>query len=129
MGIAANQTAVAPGALLGRWMRDGRRYFHYASPAIGPGYAIFSARYAVQRARAGAVAIEVVYDPAHGANVDRMLRSMQVSLGQYTRRFGPYPYPVLRMVEDNHQDGGAHAASATIWCLKRIPLSMSRSVN
>ena len=115
VGTAANQTAVAPGALLGRWMRDGRRYFHYASPAIGPGYAIFSARYAVQRARAGAVAIEVVYDPAHGANVDRMLRSMQVSLGQYTRRFGPYPYPVLRMVEDNHQDGGAHAASSTIW--------------
>jgi len=122
VGTAANQTAVAPGELLGTWMRNGRRYFHYASPAIGYGYAVFSADYAVRRARAGDIAIEVVHIPAHTGNVDRMIRSMQRSLEQYTQRFGPYPYKVLRLVEYVRKDGGAHAAHATIWYSEVFPL-------
>ncbi|HKG93629.1 MAG TPA: hypothetical protein VKA84_17110, partial [Gemmatimonadaceae bacterium] len=122
VGTAANQTAVAPGELLGTWTRDGRRYFHYASPDIGPGYAIFSAEYAVRKARAGGVAIEVVHTPAHDHNVERMLRSMELALSQYTKRFGPYPYRVLRMVEYVRQDAGAHAAHATIWYSENFSL-------
>jgi ABC-2 type transport system permease protein len=130
VGTSANQTAVAPGELIGTWTHDGRRYFHYASPDIGPGYAIFSADYVVRKARAGepsagsgqVVAIEVLHTPGHDLNVRRMIRSMQVSLEQFTRRFGSYPYKVLRMVEYTRKDGGAHSASATIWYSELFPL-------
>ncbi len=115
IGTAPNQTAVGPGALLGSWTRGGRRYFHYAIKHVGEGYAIFSANYAVRTARAGDVEVEVDYLPAHAANVDRMIRSAQLSLEQYTRRFGPYPYKVLRLIEYNREDAGAHSASGAIW--------------
>ena len=115
VGTAANQTAVAPGELLDSWTRDGRRYFHYSATQIGEGYAIFSAGYAVRKARAGDVAIEIDYLPAHDLNVERMIRSMQSSLEQYARRFGPYPYRTLRMVEYSREDAGAHSASGAIW--------------
>lgn len=117
VSTAAGQIAVAPGELLGTWTRDGRRYFHYATGApIGLGYAIFSANYAVRTARWNDVTIEVVHHPAHDLNVERMMRSMQVSLDQYTERFGPYPYNTLRLVEwPGEGAGGAHAASGTIW--------------
>ncbi|MEA2328370.1 MAG: type transport system permease protein [Thermoanaerobaculia bacterium] len=122
VGTAANQTAVAPGQLLGTWMRNSRRYFHYASPSIGPGYAIFSADYAVRKASWGDVAIEVDHHPAHPMNVDRIIRATKASLDQYTKRFGPYPYNVLRMVEYIRKDGGAHSANATIWYSEAFPL-------
>lgn len=116
VGTAADQTAVAPGELRGTWERDGRRYFQYATSApIGNGYAIFSAAYAVQTARSGDVAVEVVHHPAHAWNVPRMIRSMQASIEQFTGRFGPYPHGVLRMVEYPAAGGSLHAASATIW--------------
>ena len=45
------------------------------------------------------VALEILHHPAHDLNVQRMIRSMEASLEQFTERFGPYPYAVLRMVE------------------------------
>jgi ABC-2 type transport system permease protein len=122
VGTAANQTAVAPGELLGTWTQNGRRYFHCVSQPIGSGYAIFSADYPVRKARWGDVAIEVVHHPAHPMNVDRIIRSTKASLEQYTKRFGPYPYKVLRMVEYIRKDGGAHSASSSIWYSEAFPL-------
>ncbi|MEO8381465.1 MAG: ABC transporter permease [Acidobacteriota bacterium] len=115
IGTAANQTAVAPGRLLGNWTHERRRYFHYVSEPVGLGYAIFSAEYAVRKERAGEVAIEVFHHPGHTANVDGMFRGMRRALTQYTQRFGPYPYKVLRMIEYPRKDGGAHAAHGAIW--------------
>ncbi len=116
VGTAADQIAVAPGALQRRWEESGRRYFRYATDApIGNGYAIFSARYAVREARWGDVALEVVHHPEHDLNVERMIRGMQASLEQFTERFGPYPYEVLRFVEYPAPGGSLHAAAATIW--------------
>ena len=122
VGTAANQTAVAPGELRRTWTRDGRRYFHYASPPIGLGYAIFSAEYAVRKARWRDVDLEVFHHPAHTRNLQRQLRAMELSLEQYTRRFGPYPYKVLRMIEYTRKDGGAHSAHANIWFSELFPL-------
>jgi hypothetical protein len=122
VGTAASQTAVAPGELRRTWMRDGRRYFHYTSPPLGAGYAIFSADYAVRRARAGDVQLEVFHHPSHTRNLERMIRGMELSLAQYTRRFGPYPYKVLRMVEYTRKDGGAHSAHGNIWFSELFPL-------
>jgi ABC-2 type transport system permease protein len=122
VGTAADQTAVAPGALSGSWTAPagagearGRRYFHYAtSRPIGNEYAIFSARYAVRRARWRKVAIEVFHHPGH-RNVPRAIRSMEVSLAQFSERFGPYPHEVLRLVEYPAEGSGLHAAPGTIW--------------
>jgi hypothetical protein len=122
VGTAASQTAVAPGELRRTWTRDGRRYFHYVSQPIGPGYALFSAEYAVRRARWNGVAIEVFHHPPHTRNLGRQLRGMELALAQYTRRFGPYPYKVLRMIEYTRKDGGAHSAHANIWFSEVFPL-------
>jgi ABC-2 type transport system permease protein len=122
VGTAANQTAVAPGELLGTWTRNSRRYFHYVSAPVGSGFALFSANYGVRKAQWGDVAIEVDHDPAHPMNVDRIIRSAKASLDQYTKRFGPYPYKVLRFVEYIRKDGGAHSANATIWYSEVFPL-------
>nr|MBA3640939.1 hypothetical protein [Acidobacteriota bacterium] len=116
VGTTAGQTAVATGELRRAWTENGRNYFHYATAApIGPGYAIFSADYAVSRSRAANVDIEVVHHPEHARHVPRLIRGMEVSLEQYTKRFGEYPYKVLRMVEYPGPGAGLHAASATIW--------------
>jgi aminopeptidase N len=116
VSTTSDQVALAPGTLRREWTTDGRRYFEYATNApIGPGYAVFSARYARRTARAGDVDLEVWHDPTHTLNVDRMLRAMQASLRQYQQRFGPYPHDVLRMIEHPAAGGGLHSATANIW--------------
>jgi hypothetical protein len=116
VGTAANQIAIAPGELRNNWVRDGRHYFHYATAApIGNEYAIFSAEYAVRARRWRHVALEIVHHPRHGLNVERVIRAMEVSLAQFTERFGPYPHKVLRMVEYPSAGGSVHAAPGAIW--------------
>ena len=116
VGTAADQIAVAPGTLRRTWSDGDRRYFEYATDApIPPGYAIFSARYAVRTGRAGDVALEVLHHPEHDLNVDRMIRGMQASLEQYEKRFGPYPRRVLRMIEYPAPEATLHAAAGNIW--------------
>jgi hypothetical protein len=58
-----------------------------------------SGRYAVREARWRDVPLRVYHHPAHGVNVERMLRSMQASLEYYSREFGPYQFDELRIVE------------------------------
>ncbi|MGH7576592.1 MAG: ABC transporter permease, partial [Longimicrobiales bacterium] len=116
VGTAADQIAVAPGALVGTWTQDDRRYFRYGTNApIGNEYAIFSADYAVAKGRWGDVDIEVFHHPAHDTNVARMIGGMEASLEQLTERFGPFPYNVIRMVEYPAAGGSLHAESGTIW--------------
>jgi ABC-2 type transport system permease protein len=100
VGTDTGETGVAPGRLAGTWEEGGRRYFHYVADApITNGYAIFSARYAVHRAMAGDVAIEVFHHPSHTQNLDRMVSSAIAALDYHRRNFGPYPYGQLRLVE------------------------------
>jgi aminopeptidase N len=107
---------VGPGELVETWLRDGRRYFHYVTDApIGNEYAIFSAEYVVRQERWRDVMLEIVHHPCHGANVERMMRSMQASLEQFTERFGPYRYKVLRMVEYPSAGGSLHASAGAVW--------------
>ena len=106
IGTAANQIAIAPGALRRTWTQNGRRYFHYATDApIRNGYAIFSADYRVHRGtwRDGAsgrtVDIEIVHHPGHAWKLAGMVRSVQASLDYFTTKLGPYPHRQLRLVE------------------------------
>jgi len=100
IGTAAGQVAVAPGRLMRSWMEGRRAYFQFGTDApIRNGWAVFSARYEVARAEAGAVDLRVYHTPGHDHNVDRFLRALEVSVTDYARRFGPYPHGQLALVE------------------------------
>jgi ABC-2 type transport system permease protein len=123
VGTDAGQQVVAPGALRRTWMKDGRRYFHYATEApIRNEYSIFSASYAVQEGKwknpaAGPeqeVAIQIFYPPGLRENPARMVRSAQASLDYYSRQFGPYPHRQLRFVAHPGYGFGHHAAPIAI---------------
>jgi len=115
VGTDAGQTAVTPGVLLGSWTRNGRRYFHYRTRAPVPfGAAVFSARYAVLHDRWNGVALDVYHHPAHGYDLDRMVRAMKASLAYYTRSFGPYPDRQLRIVEIPRYGGSGSSHPHTV---------------
>jgi hypothetical protein len=116
VGTDADQIGVAPGALRRSWREGGRRYFEYATDApIGADWAFLSARYAVRDDRwsdstsGKVVAIRILHDPAHAAQVDRMLESIRGALAYYGERFGPYEYDHLTFVEQPGNGVGLHA--------------------
>ncbi|MDB5745449.1 MAG: hypothetical protein JWP72_297, partial [Massilia sp.] len=100
VSTAADQIAVAPGALEREWIARGRRHFHYRAeaPILG-NYAIASSRYAVRHERWQDVAIDAYFQPQHERNVDRLLRGASAVLDYGTRHFGPYGLHDLRLVE------------------------------
>jgi len=105
----ADQIAVAPGKRVSERFREGRRIARFVSEApIKNFLAIQSARYAVSRRSRDGVAYSIYYHPAHGWNVERMMRAMQVSMAYYRRAFGPYPFDEARIVETPgyRRDGG-----------------------
>ncbi|HEY0095518.1 MAG TPA: M1 family aminopeptidase, partial [Archangium sp.] len=100
VSTSADQLAVAPGRLERQWEENGRRYFHYRSEApVTNVFAFASARYHVERRQHGDVTLEVFHHPAHGANVERMLRAAAATLDYMEQHFGPYPHEALRIVE------------------------------
>jgi ABC-type transport system involved in multi-copper enzyme maturation permease subunit len=100
VGTSADQLGVATGALRRTWSENGRNFAHYVADApISNGYVIYSARYAVHRAKWRDVAIEIYHHPTHTANLARMVNSVRASLDYHTRHFGPYPHKQLRMIE------------------------------
>jgi ABC-type transport system involved in multi-copper enzyme maturation permease subunit len=95
-----DQLAITSGRLLSDTVRGARRYLRYRSDGpIHDNFVFASARYAVATATAGAVKITVAYHPAHGANVDRILRAAQKSIALFERSYGPYPHRDLKIVE------------------------------
>ena len=100
VSTAADQIAVAPGALEREWIAGGRRHFHYRAEApILVNYAIASSRYAVRHERWQDVAIDAYFQPQHERNVEPLLRGASAVLDYGTRHFGPYGLHDLRLVE------------------------------
>lgn len=100
VGTAADQIAVVSAPLRRSWTENGRAYFHYGTDVPVPfGASVFSAKYAVQEDRWGDIALQVLYHPPHRSKVERMIESMKAALDYYTREFGPYQFPILRVVE------------------------------
>jgi ABC-2 type transport system permease protein len=115
VGTEERQTAVAPGRLRRTWTEGGRRYAHYTTDApVSNDYAIFSAHYAVRKARANGVKTEIVHDPSHTINLDRMEHSLSASLAYMTREFGEYPHGQLRLVEYASDGSSLHAFPVNI---------------
>jgi ABC-2 type transport system permease protein len=126
VGTDEDQVAVASGVLRRTWTAGRRRYFRYATDApIGSEHFFFSANYKVHEAQwkdpAGSgqtVAIRIVHDPRHTANLERMVRGVRASLDYYTPRFGPYQYSHVTFVEHPGDGDGAgiHAVpTMLIW--------------
>lgn len=95
-----DQIAIAPGSLVKKWQKDGRRYFHYKvdHPSLNF-YSFISADYKVALREWNGVDIEVYYHDEHEWNVDKMLRSIRKSLEYYTEAFGPYKHKQARIIE------------------------------
>lgn len=108
IGTEIDQTAIAPGDLIKQWEENNRSYYHYKmNPKMINFYAIVSARYEVKKdvwmPKSGVtkqpVQLEIHYHKGHDYNIDRMMRSMKVSLDYYSTHFSPYQYEQLRIME------------------------------
>ncbi|SFC62780.1 M1 family aminopeptidase [Massilia yuzhufengensis] len=115
VSTSPDQVAIAPGTLEKEWMQGGRRYFHYRmDKPILNFYAFQSARYEVRHDRWQDVTIDVFYHPGHEYNVERMIRGAQAGLDYAARRFGPYQFRELRIVEFPRYASYAQAFPGTI---------------
>jgi aminopeptidase N len=100
VSTSADQVAIAPGTLEQEWVDKDRRFFHYRmDKPILNFYSFQSARYEVRHDRWEDVAIDVYYQPGHDFNVDRIIKGAKAALAYNTRRFSPYQYNELRVVE------------------------------
>ncbi|KUG08513.1 ABC transporter permease [Solirubrum puertoriconensis] len=122
VGTAADQIAVAPGALRHTWAEGGRRYFRYATDApISGEWGFFSAKYALHQEQwqnpdkpGQVVTIQLYHHPKHTAHLGRVLASAKASLDYYTKQFGPYRYKHLSIVERPGLGTGMHADASMI---------------
>ncbi len=100
ISTSADQIAVAPGSLIEKWSKDGRSYFRYKldHPSLNF-YSFISARYEVERSKAGNVDVEVYYHPEHAWNVPRMSQAVKAALDYCGTEFGPYRHKQARIIE------------------------------
>ena len=100
ISTSKDQIAVAPGSLVRKWEKDGRRYFHYKVDHKSLNmYSFISADYKVRKEKWKGVDIEVYYHAEHEWNVGNMLRSIAKSLEYYSEAFGPYEHKQARIIE------------------------------
>ncbi len=114
VSVSGDQTAVSQGDLVGKWTANGRHYFHYVSdrPVMYPPFVVAAARYAERRDSVPLdhpsvltdhpIAVEIYYDPAQGANLDRYMKAYKDGLTYYSSAYGSYPYPTMRQVETSN---------------------------
>lgn len=115
VSTSPDQMAIAPGNLEQEWITKGRRYFHYKmDKPILNFYAFQSARYEVRHDRWEDVAIDVYYHPGHEFNVDRMIKGAKAALAYGSKRFAPYQYRELRIVEFPRYEQFAQSFPGTI---------------
>ena len=96
----ADQTPIAPGYKVADAVANGRRTARFVVDApILNFYSVQSGRYAERHLRHGGVDLAVYYNPAHGANVDRMLAAFAHGLDYYQPAFGPYQFRQARIIE------------------------------
>ncbi|CAM2005573.1 ABC transporter permease/M1 family aminopeptidase [Acanthopleuribacter pedis] len=95
-----DQTAVAPGRLIGHGVEAGRAWFHYRGEApMRDGVPYLSATYAAQNRNIAGYEVTLLYHPDHSFNTDSIWEGIEAALRYGTRRFGPLPQPRLRFAE------------------------------
>lgn len=100
ISTSLDQTAIAPGSLIEKWMKDDRNYFRYRldHPSLNF-YSFISARYEVARSKLGDIDVEVYYHPEHAWNVPRMSQAITAALEYCNQEFGPYRHKQARIIE------------------------------
>jgi ABC-type transport system involved in multi-copper enzyme maturation permease subunit len=115
VSTSADQRVIAPGVLEREWTEGGRRYFHYVeNRPIFNFVAFLSGRYAVERDSWNGVALEIAHHPEHTYDLPSMFRGMKDGLDYFTKNFGPYQHPVLRIVEFPGYATFAQSFSSTV---------------
>ena len=100
ISTSGDQIAVAPGSLIEKWTKDGRNYFKYQLDHASLNfYSFISARYEVERSKAGDVDVEIYYHHEHAWNVPRMSQSVKAALEYCSSQFGPYRHKQARIIE------------------------------
>jgi len=104
VSVPGDQMAVSHGDLVGKWTANGRNYFHYVAdrPGMYPPFLVAAGRYAERRDSTMTdhpVEIEIYYNPAQGANLDRYIKAYKDGLNYYAAAYGSYPYHSIRQVE------------------------------
>jgi aminopeptidase N/ABC-type transport system involved in multi-copper enzyme maturation permease subunit len=96
----ADQIPMAPGETVSDVTANGRRTTHFVSgERIHNFFSVQSASYKVARDHAGDVKLAVYYDPAHEANVPRMMAAMKSALDVFPKVFSPYQFKQARILE------------------------------
>jgi len=115
VSTSADQIAIAPGNLVKEWKQNGRNYYSYNHEGkILNFYSFLSARYEVKREEYKGIKLEVLYHKGHEFNVDRMFKSMRMSLDYFQANFSPYQHKSLRIVEFPRYATFAQSFPATI---------------
>lgn len=118
LSTSDDQIAIAPGELVGKWSKNGRRYFRYRSayPSTND-YAFLSGRYAVTQSQWNQIGIEVYHHPEHRANVPHLIAGLKATLAYCEEHFSPYPHRQIRIVEYSRRVGDfAQSFATTIPC-------------
>ena len=111
----ADQTPIAPGYRVVDATVNGRRTARFVVEApILNFYSVQSGRYAEKHLRHDGIDLAVYYNPAHGANVDRMLTAFAHGLDYYQPAFGPYQFRQARIIEFPDYDKFAQAFAGTM---------------
>ncbi|MET0273659.1 MAG: M1 family aminopeptidase [Phenylobacterium sp.] len=96
----ADQTPIAPGYRISDVTKDGRRTVRYRTDApVLSFFSVQSARYAIKKVDYKGVELAIYYDPQHGWNVDRMIKSLETGLDYYQANFSPYQFRQARILE------------------------------
>ena len=96
----ANQTPIAPGYRVSDKIIDGRRIARFVSNSpILNFFSIQSAHYLVRRDSWHGIRIAVYYDRHQPYNVERMIRALKTGFSIYTKKFSPYQFRQIRIVE------------------------------
>ncbi|HEX6860362.1 MAG TPA: M1 family aminopeptidase [Caulobacteraceae bacterium] len=115
VSTAADQTPIAPGYKVAETVEGGRRIARFVTEApILNAFSMQSARYAVKTQTYKGVDLAIYYDPQHAWNIDRMFRTMKLSLDYFQAEFSPYQFRQVRYLEFPDYEKFAQSFAGTI---------------
>jgi ABC-2 type transport system permease protein len=95
-----DQVAIAPGDLVSEKKEGMRNIYEYRSPSpVKFNFSFHSAIFEVIEDQYDGVTVQLYHAKAHGNNTGLMLEGLKSSLDYNTKRFGPYPYKQIRIIE------------------------------
>ena len=111
----ADQTPVAPGAVVSDTTRDGRRTLVTRTEApIQHFFSLQSARYEVKSRDHRGIQLAVYHQQGHAYNADRMLDAMARSLDLFSAAFSPFQFKQMRIVEFPAYENFAQSFAGTV---------------